>query len=258
MRRLFFLILGFCIAPLFLPRVQCDQAGQPPVSISPEQQEGRAFVEELLSLAPPETVYYGVLTRTESSEGGRRQVDIRYATTNIDEGQWQANYEGKVPEKSGPEKLTIVHRQGRANQYRYTPDASAKEPVTLSGAEADIPFAGSDYWLSDLGLEFLHWPQQRAVKHKITMRNSRPCKVLESTNPNVRKGGYAYVLSWIDREFGALVYAEAYDHNRRRLKVFSLHGFKKVNNKWQPSGFQMSNHQTDSRSEIEFRFEAKP
>ena len=45
-----------------------------------------------------------------------------------------------------------------------------------------IPFAGSDFWIADLGLEFFHWPEQKVLKKEF--RRNCSCVVLESTNPN--------------------------------------------------------------------------
>jgi hypothetical protein len=57
------------------------------------------------------------------------------------------------------------------------------------------PFTGSDFWIADLGLDFLHWPKQRLLRKE--MRHSKSCEVLESVNPQSVPGGYARVVSWI-------------------------------------------------------------
>ena len=116
--------------------------------------------------------------------------------------------------------------------------------MSLSGEEAAVSFAGSDFWLTDLGMEFLHWPEQRLVRDaKITMRLGRPCKVVESKNPRPAEGAYSRVVSWIDSELGNLIYAEAYDLQNKRYKVFSLKGFKKVNGRWQVKDMELRNDQ---------------
>src|SRR5207248_6071884 len=63
----------------------------------------------------------------------------------------------------------------------------------LSGNQTMIPFAGSDFWVADLGLEFLDWPRQRAVQRE--MRKFKSCVMLESVNPNPAPGGYTRVES---------------------------------------------------------------
>jgi hypothetical protein len=81
------------------------------------------------------------------------------------------------------------------------------------------PFAGTDFWLADLGMEFLHWPSSALLRKE--MRRGRSCKVLESTNPQLGKGAYGRVRSWIDSESAQLIRAEAYDSENRLLKEFS-------------------------------------
>ena len=80
------------------------------------------------------------------------------------------------------------------------------------------PFAGSDFWIADLGLEFFHWPEQKILKKEF--RRGRGCMVLESTNPNPSTNGYSRVDSWIDKESGGIVQAKAYDAKGKLLKEF--------------------------------------
>jgi negative regulator of sigma E activity len=111
------------------------------------------------------------------------------------------------------------------------------------------PFAGSDFWLADLGLEFFHWPEQHLKKEE--MRRSRLCKVLESVNQK-SAAGYSRVVSWIDVETQGLLRAEAYDQNQRLLKEFSVGSFKKVKDRWELQDMEIRNVQTDSRTRLEF------
>ncbi len=122
--------------------------------------------------------------------------------------------------------------------------------VELKNSGGFIPFANSDFWLCDLGLEFFHWPQQKVLKKEI--KRSRGCTVLESTNPNPATNGYSRVVSWIDGESGGIVQAEAYDFNGKLLKEFTPKSFKKVNGQWQVGTMQMDNVQTGSRTRLEF------
>ena len=115
-----------------------------------------------------------------------------------------------------------------------------------------IPFAGSDFWLADLGLEFFHWPEQNLKKQE--MRRGRACQVLESINPKPSAGGYSRVLSWVDSETHGLLRAEAYDSNGKLLKEFELKEAEKVNGQWKVSELQMRNTQTGSRTTLKFNF----
>ena len=46
-----------------------------------------------------------------------------------------------------------------------------------------IPFANSDFWLGDLGLEFFHWPEQKILPKPTNLVRGRDYTLLESTNP---------------------------------------------------------------------------
>ena len=115
-----------------------------------------------------------------------------------------------------------------------------------------IPFAGSDFWLCDLGLEFFHWPAQKILPKTINLKRGREYPLLESTNPNPPADGYSRVLSWIDKESGGILAAEAYDAAGKLLKEFEPKSFKKVNGQWELSEMEIRNVQTGSRTRLEF------
>ncbi len=112
------------------------------------------------------------------------------------------------------------------------------------------PFAGSDFWIADLGLEFFHWPEQKILKKEF--RRNCACEVLESTNPQPATNGYSRVVSWIDEDSGGIVHAEAFDAQNKLLKVFDPKSFKKVNGQWQLQEMEIRNVQTGSRTRLEF------
>ena len=114
-----------------------------------------------------------------------------------------------------------------------------------------MPFANSDFWLCDLGLEFFHWPGQKIVKKEFA--RGRGCMVLESTNPSTN--GYSRVLSWIDEESGGIVMERAYDAQDRLLKEFYPKDVKKVKGQWQVESLEIDNVQTGSRTRLEFDLE---
>ena len=116
-------------------------------------------------------------------------------------------------------------------------------------------FAGSDFWLADLGLEFFHWPQQKLLKKQF--RSNCGCSVLESVNPNPSANGYSRVVTWIDEESLGVVQAEAYNSKNKLLKQFYPKDIKKVNGQWQVQTMDISNVQTRSRTRIEFNLDTK-
>jgi len=116
-------------------------------------------------------------------------------------------------------------------------------------------FANSDFWVGDLGLEFLRWPAQKILRGDTAA--GRLCKVLESTNPNPAPNGYSRVLSWIDNETLGIVEAEAYDAKNKKLKEFYPKDIKKVEGQWQVGSMEIENVQTRSRTWLKFDLDKK-
>jgi hypothetical protein len=124
----------------------------------------------------------------------------------------------------------------------------------LDGGSATNGFAGSDFALMDLGLEFFHWPTQILVTRE--MRKGRGCDVLESRP--ARTHLYSRVLSWIEQESRAqgqpgLLMAEAYDKSGRILKEFEIRGLTKG----QVTDMELRNRQTKTSTRLQFRLDDK-
>lgn len=157
--------------------------------------------------------------------------------------------------------LEVTHFIGGSNCYRISDGGvgakiggilSIHIGIKMSGDRIFIPFAGSDFWLCDLGLEFFHWPAQKTLPKTTNLKRGREYTLLESTNPNPTTNGYSRVLSWIDKESGGILEADAYDAQGKLLKVFEPKSFKKVNGQWELQEMEIRNIQTDSRTRLEF------
>jgi len=160
---------------------------------------------------------------------------------------WSISYVGFPAEKSS-ETLSIIHAPGLSNRYTLT---VSNRSVELCTADLVRPFAGTDFWACDLGLDFLHWPQQRVPRHEF--RSSLSCWVLESTTPSPVPAGYARVLSWVTVEYGeALIHAEAYDKAGKLLKVFSIGSVIKVNGQRELKSMKMRDARTGRETELKF------
>jgi hypothetical protein len=159
---------------------------------------------------------------------------------HTNEGDWETVYRTSATNQTPSAQLVIIHHRDAPTQYVY-----GGAPVLPEAA--DVPFAGSDFSLSELGLEFLHWPGQNQLKSET--RLTRPCYVLESTN--AAKDGIARIKSWIDQESLSPIYAEAYDRQGIKVKEFTLKGSStKVEN------LGIVNKKTGSRSTI--KLELRP
>jgi hypothetical protein len=171
----------------------------------------------------------------------------------LDAQSWQSIYEATLTNQT--ERLTVVHSPAQPNEYRLTrsdvPECAS--PAPLARDRIWQPFAGSDFSLADLGLEFFHWPTQTLLQNE--MRKSRACHVLES-RPAVTND-YARVLSWIDVETAGLLRADAYDRDNKRVKEFEVSSFKKVGEDYQLQKMEIRHLKARSRTVLEFEVGGK-
>src|SRR5436190_4673162 len=218
--------LFFCAVLVLLasPCLAQPKSGlRPPQVLNPveAEEQGRALVADLLAQHPQENSTNTGVMRIRDSNGSQREVPIRFDVI-AQADAWLNIYEASPVGKIPGERLTISHSDAKQNQYsleRVPPGASNSSNRKLSGNETMISFAGSDFWLVDLGLEFLHWPKQLLLKKE--MRRSRSCNVLESVNPQPIVGAYSRVRCWIDIENDGIVMAEAYDSQDKLMKEFA-------------------------------------
>jgi Outer membrane lipoprotein-sorting protein len=179
--------------------------------------------------------------------------------TATGESAWTVTYTTSSTNGMVSEKLVINFSTNAPPQYLYTRAVSPGGPLgetrRLSGAEADIPLGGSDFWLSDLGFEFYHWPDQNRLKGE--MRRGKPCFVLESVNKHPAVGSYGRVKVWIEKESGAPLQAETYGIDGKVLKDFELGSVKKVNDRYQLKDMEILNRQTGSRTRLVFDLDGR-
>lgn len=192
--------------------------------------------------------------------GGKGKKDIPVVCkVVVHDAGWETVYETTATNQWPAEKLVIVHSTNQPNLYLYAQataaDAAVPVPKTITAADAVRPLAGSDFWLTDLALEFLHWPGQRKLKDGKSL--GQECFVLESSTTNTT--GMVRVKSWIDKETSGLLRAEGYDADKNLVKEFSLHGssFTKVNGEYKLEKMQIRTPSTKSEkgSETTLKFD---
>jgi len=220
---------------------------------------GRALAEQIRTAMPAEdSEIRGVLHIT----AGKIKSDIpMVCQVKLHGGTWETIYQSEATTTAGAERLSIVHSTNGPSRYIYAraakPGAPLPEPGPVSGAELDAPFAGSDFSLGDLGLEFLHWPGQCKLKGE--MRLGQACFVLESTRP--QKEGIVRIKSWIDEDTLGPLVAEAYDSGSREIKEFSLDSgdFKKdAQGRWHLEQMHIENEKTRSHTDLKFDMPKEP
>jgi len=210
--------------------------------------QGRHLTQQLLEQRPGKDFTNTGVLQIRDVNGKRSDIPIRFqiVVTEPNSLNWISSYQTLLTNNGI--KLMVIHPPDTGlNGYRLFGDGVQKN---LAGDETMIPFANSDFWIADLGLEFFHWPEQKILKREL--RRSRACTVLESTNPSPSTNGYSRVVSWIDNETLGIVHAEAYDAKGKLFKEFDPKSFKKVNGQWEPQEMEIRNDQTGSRTRLEF------
>ena len=225
-----------------------------PAPLDPAEGErvARALVANLLAQKPTQNATNTSVVRIRGADRKWREIPITCALVATPTNYLSIYEVPPSGDRLGGTKLTIIHSDTGANQY-FVGEPSTASPKKLAEEQLMTPFAGSDFWLADLGLEFLHWPKQRVLRKE--MRSTQFCDVLESINPHPVPGGYVRVLSWIGANHPdetIVVHADAFDEHAKRLKQFAPKNLEKINGAYQLESMEMRNDQTGSRTIIEF------
>jgi hypothetical protein len=219
--------------------------------VEPNRSAGEALAADLRNQKPSENTEVTGILKMRDAQGKRTESVLRFRTV-LGGKSWDAIYEVQPTSERVAEKLIVVHEETGPNRYSLaqakSKDAALPDPAVC--VQLMAPFARSDLWIADLGLEFFHWPAQRLTTNE--MRRGRACKVLESLNPQPAPGAYARVLSWVDAETDGLLRAEAYDSSNKLWKEFSVGSFKKIKGRWELQDIEIRNLRTDSRTRLEF------
>jgi hypothetical protein len=230
----------------------------PPIDRAEGEKQARALVSALLAQRPTQNYTNTQVVRIHPKKKPQQEIPVLFliipTPTNF------SNIYELTGSSAAGTTLSIVHTPNQPNEYflrlPVAPGAPTSVARRLTPAELNLPFAGSDFSIGDLGLEFLHWPQQRILRKEIRMKLS--CVVLQSTNPNPIPGAYSRVETWIDAnqpDKTVIVRADAYDLNNKLLKQFEPKKVEKINGAYQLEEMEMRNVQTGSRTRIEFNLD---
>lgn len=217
-----------------------------PIVLSPEEgaKQGKALAAEILAQSPVQNSR-GVL-KIKDAKGKRIEVPVVFQSS-LNHSNWKASYHAQGDDDHAA--LLVVERADNQPVVFHS-GRSPGEVKPIRAADVMKPFAGSDFWIADLGLEFLQWPQQRVLRKEI--RRGQSCDVLESINPNPVPGGYKRVLSWVDIDSGGIMNAEAFDVKGKRIKEFAVKKIRKVEGHWQLQEIEMYNSQAKSTTVMVF------
>ena len=233
---------AFCFLFLLsaVVRAAADDAGD-------QLAQGHDLVQKLLALHPNADYTNTGSLQIRDGNGKHSDIPLR-CEVHVSGSQWTTIYDASANQGG---RLTIIHQDAQPGEYHL--QAQNGKEVTLPEDRLCQPLAGSDFWAVDLGLEFLHWPQQKVLRKEI--KRSQGCTVLESTNPHPDINSYSRVVSWIDTENGGIVQAYAYDAANQKLKEFYPEDLKKVSGQWQVGTMEMDNDQTGSRTRLKFNLD---
>ena len=206
--------------------------------------EGRELAQQLRELRPAQSLTNSGTLKLRGAKSRRADVPIQIHTL-VTETNWRTIYRANTT--NAVASFSVVHAPDRPNEYRSESCGEMSLATQLS-----LPFAGSDFWLLDLGVEFFHWPGQRVVKREI--KKGQSCDVLESRPVSAATNGYSRVVSWIDRDTGGIVQAEAYDAKGKLLKEFEVREFSKVNGEWRVTEVQMRGVQAKTSTLLVFDY----
>jgi hypothetical protein len=211
-----------------------------------EKIDAAGLLKDIAGRAPTEERQILGALKIRPAEGKPRSIPIKWVVLPGG-AKWRDIYQTPQSADIPPEAFIVTHTEGSTNTYEFN---RAGQKVPDIATNLFQPFATSDFWLIDLGLDFFHWPNP---KHFDTeMRKSRACYVIESSNPVPRAGAYKRVLSWLDTESGGLIRAEAYDHEDKLLKTFTVSDIKKIEGRWHIKELHIQNEQTDSSTRLAF------
>jgi len=234
--------LAFCILTCSALAVAFSSGATATNDAVSAEREGSELARQLCELRPDANLTNTGKLVIRTRKKPRQEIPFT-SRIMLTETNWTTAYEAS-PGTNSPVAFTVEHRSGTPNRYAVTGMKRLPNDQTM------VPFAGSDFWLADLGLEFFHWPGQRLWKRE--MRRGKSCHVLESRRPESWTNGYARVLSWIHTESGAVVQAEAYDAHDKLLKEFRPTAVEKVDGAWQLKEMEIENVQAGSRTTLVF------
>jgi hypothetical protein len=246
-----FLLLAFACSA----QPKSELAPTPPLEPAEGIRQAKALVARLLAQKPDQNATNNAQLKIRDPKGQQREVPIRFSVF-LTATNWLSVYQA-APDGNPPgEVFTVIHIDGQPNQYLLRPSDSDSPVCQLTRPQLMQPFAGSDFWLADLSLDFLQWPEQRVLRKH--MRKNLFCDELQSTNPDQATGAYSNVVAWIavNRPDEIVVtHADASDAAGKLLKEFDPKKVQKINGTWQLEEMEIRNRQTRSRTRIEFNLD---
>jgi hypothetical protein len=130
-------------------------------------------------------------------------------------------------EFADPPQTLILRMLDRDSRLEEVSGGSSSK---VGPAKFDTMVRDTDISYEDLALKFLYWPNA-AMAGEQTMLMRKCWKIL--VEPGSRGGSqYSRVMLWIEKESGALMQAEAFDHAGNFARRFKVISGQKVDGMW--------------------------
>ncbi|HAL04737.1 MAG TPA: hypothetical protein DCP58_06470 [Verrucomicrobiales bacterium] len=216
-----------------------------PIRSADSLPDGQDLARSIRDAIPTESASLEATMEVTLRDRKRIKTPLTIQTKPLGQADCLMTYETKPSEGNG--EYWIVRRiLAKRNEYRV--DKEAKRLAKREDFE--IGLARSSFTLSDLGLEFLHWPKQKTIRKQ--RRKSRSCHVLESSRSDSE--GTLRVLSWVDIKSGGILAADFYSADGKVRKRFSVKGLTKKDGHWQVDEMEMRDVAERTRSRLRLHF----
>ena len=206
---------------------------------------GEALARSIRDALPTENAIIDATMEVTLRDRTRVKTSLNIQTKRLGQAECLMTYETNPARGDGV--YWEVHRtMTKPNRYRIGKKAKRlAKPVELH-----IGLAKSAFTLADLGLEFLHWPNQKTIRKQ--RRKSRACYVLESSRPSADGGRLLRVVTWVDIKSGGILAADFFSSATTAKKRFSVKGLTKKDGQWQVDEMEMIDVEGRTRSRLRF------
>jgi Outer membrane lipoprotein-sorting protein len=115
------------------------------------------------------------------------------------------------------------------NQSAEIWERQGNKTSALTASRFDQYVRGTSVTYEDLAFRFLYWPNPVIIGED-NLR-TRPAWILQVASPG-KSSRYGLVRVWIDKESGALLRMEGFDHQGHSFKRFEVVSAQKVRGRW--------------------------
>ena len=215
-------------------------------SVADSLPDGNELAKSIRDTSPVENISLNAKIEVTLKNRKRISTDLIIETKLLSDDEFLMTY--SIKPNNNDNFWQVIRKTGESNKYKI----KKKGEVLATGKEYQIGLEKSSFMITDIGLEFLHWPFQKTVRKQL--RKSRSCHVLESKTIEANKGNYTRVVSWVDIKSRAILAADFFTTDGKLLKRFNVKGLTKKNGNWQVDELEMRNMRNGTRSRLIIKY----